>query len=207
MRIIGLTGGIGSGKSFVSALFKDLGAFVIDADEAAHAALARDGSAYDEVVAAFGAGILDADGRIDRAGLADLVFADDAARARLNAIVHPHVRAWMATALEQARERGIGVAVMDVPLLYENKLDAGMSEVVVVWTPEEVQVQRAVARGMREDDVRARIRAQMPIDEKRDRATIVIDNSGDPEATRRQVKEVWTRLADLPAEEPRGKED
>jgi dephospho-CoA kinase len=207
VRIIGLTGGIGSGKSFVSGLLKELGAEVIDADEVARAALDRGGPAYHDAVAAFGEGILDADGHIDRARLADTVFSDDAARARLNAIVHPRVREEMARALEEARQKDTEVVVMDVPLLYENSLEAGVSEVLVVWTPETIQVERAVARGMREIDVRARIRAQLPIDEKRSRADIVIDNSGDRESTRRQVIEAWKRLADLPAEEPGGKED
>jgi dephospho-CoA kinase len=207
VRIIGLTGGIGSGKSFVSGLLKELGAEVIDADEAARAALDREGPAYHDAVAAFGEGILDGGGHIDRARLADTVFSNDAARARLNAIVHPRVREEMARALEEARDKGAEVVVMDVPLLFENSLEAGVSEVMVVWTPENIQVERAVARGMREDDVRARIRAQLPIDEKRSRADIVIDNSGDRESTRRQVVEAWRRLADLPAEEPGGKED
>jgi dephospho-CoA kinase len=194
VRIIGLTGGIGSGKTTVSAILRDLGATVVDADEAARGALLKGAPGYDEVVASFGDVILDDGGRVDRQRLADIVFADDEARARLNAIVHPRVREWMAVALHEADTKGVEVAFMDVPLLYENGLDRGLEEVVVVWAPEETQVERAVSRGLREDDVRARMRAQMPLAEKRARATRVIDNSGPMEETRLQVRRLWEDL-------------
>ncbi|HEV3230981.1 MAG TPA: dephospho-CoA kinase [Candidatus Dormibacteraeota bacterium] len=191
MRIIGLTGGIGSGKSTVTGMLRDLGAAVVDADEAAHAVLLPGSEGAEEVAAGFGPEVTDEAGRIDRQRLADIVFNDEAARARLNAIVHPRVQAWMAEAVAEAGRRGVETVVLDVPLLYENGLDAGTTEVWVVWVPEALQVARAVARGMREDDARARIAAQMPLEEKRRRAARVIDNSGSRDATRAQVRAAW----------------
>jgi dephospho-CoA kinase len=191
MRIIGLTGGLGSGKSTVSQMLRDLGATVVDADADARDALAPGSGGAAQAIAAFGPEIADAAGHIDRQRLADIVFADPAARARLNAIVHPFVRARMAEAIDDAARRGLEAVVADIPLLYESHLEAGTAEVWVVWVPEEVQVRRAVARGMREDDARARIAAQMPLAEKRARATRVIDNSGSLQATRDQVETAW----------------
>jgi dephospho-CoA kinase len=194
MRIIGLTGGIGSGKSTVSALLRELGAYIVDADEAARAVVEPGRPGLEEVVAEFGPEMLGPDGRLDRARLARRVFADDAARMRLNAIVHPHVRQWMAAETARGADSGAPLLVTDVPLLYESGLDAGLDGVIVVWTPESTQVERAVARGMEEADVRARIRAQMPLEEKRRRATHVIDNSGSAEETKAAVQRLWSEL-------------
>ncbi|MHB8509192.1 MAG: dephospho-CoA kinase [Candidatus Dormibacteria bacterium] len=206
MRIIGLTGGIGSGKSTVSGMLRALGAAVVDADEAAHATLMKGAQGYDEVRGEFGESVLDAEGRIDRLALADIVFKDEAARARLNAIVHPRVAEWMAAAVAEEAARGRDTVLMDIPLLFENGLDRGMAETWVVWVPREVQVERAVLRGMREDDVRARVAAQMPLDQKRRRATVVIDNSGELALTLDQVRTEWSRLSAvaLPPDEEKG---
>ena len=194
MRIIGLTGGIGSGKSTVSAMLRELGAFVVDADEGARLAVAPGSAGLAELVEAFGGEVLDADGALDREKLADLAFADRDALARLNAITHPRVRTWMADQVQEAQERAAEIVVLDVPLMYESGLEAGLEDVVVVWAPEELQVERAIARGVREDDVKARIKAQIPLDQKRDRAGRVIDNSGSLGETRRQVEELWLNL-------------
>jgi dephospho-CoA kinase len=194
MRIIGLTGGIGSGKSTVSAMLRELGAFVVDADEGARLAVAPGSAGLAELVEAFGGEILDAGGALDREKLADLAFADRDALARLNAITHPRVRTWMADQVQEAQERAAEIVVLDVPLMYESGLEAGLEDVVVVWAPEELQVERAIARGVREDDVKARIKAQIPLDQKRDRAGRVIDNSGSLGETRRQVEELWLNL-------------
>jgi dephospho-CoA kinase len=138
--------------------------------------------------------MLGADGRLDRARLAERVFADEAARQKLNGITWPRVREWSAQRVAQATAQDAPLVVMDVPLLYEAGLDKGLAVVVVVWVPEEEQVRRAVARGMDEADVRARVKAQMPLDEKRRRATHVIDNSGELADTRAAVARLWSEL-------------
>jgi len=194
MRIIGLTGGIGSGKSTVTAMLRERGATVVDADEAARAVVEPGQPALAEIRAQFGEEVLGADGQLNRGALAQLVFDDQAARLRLNAIVHPRVREWMAAAIAEAAGAGVGTVFMDTPLLYETGLDEGMAETVVVWVPAPLQVERAVARGMAEEDVRARVAAQMSLEEKRARATRVIDNSGTLEDTARQVEELWRSL-------------
>jgi dephospho-CoA kinase len=199
MRIIGLTGGIGSGKSTVSVMLKELGAFIVDADEGARVVVEPGRPALAEVVETFGPEILDAGGGLDREKLADRVFGDAAALERLNAITHPRVREWMAERITEAQAADATLVVLDIPLLFESGLEGGLEEVVVVWAPEELQLQRAVARGVREDDARARIKAQMPLDQKRDRATRVIDNSGGLDDTRRQVEELWLELSRDPA--------
>ena len=197
MRIIGLTGGIGSGKSTVSAMLRELGATVVDADEAARAVVEPGQPALAEIRAEFGEEVIEPGDQLDRKALADRVFDDEAARLKLNAITHPRVREWMGARVAEAAAAGAEVAFMDTPLLYETGLDAGVAETVVVWVPVEQQVQRAVARGMDEADVRARIRAQMALDEKRARADHVVDNSGSLEATRQQVEALWVALSGI----------
>jgi dephospho-CoA kinase len=122
------------------------------------------------------------------------VFRDDSALARLNAIVHPLVRQWAAERTAQAAAEGAQVVIQDIPLLYENGLDAMIPKVIVVYAPSELQVRRLVAKGMGEDHARERMAAQLPIDEKRRRANWVIDNSGSLEATRGQVERLWTEI-------------
>ncbi len=194
MKLIGLTGGAGSGKTTVSAILHDLGATVIDADEAAHAAYEPGSPGFDAVVNEFGSDYV-RDGRIDRARLGELVFNDAGARQRLNAIVHPLVREWMAARTAEAAMRGAVVVVQDVPLIFENGLERIYSTVVLVYVPEHLQLTRLVeGRGISEDKARAMIAAQMPIDEKRKLAHHVIDNSGSREATRQQVEWLWDHL-------------
>jgi dephospho-CoA kinase len=194
VKLIGLTGGVGSGKSTVAGILGDLGAAIVDADEASHAVYAPGTAGFDAVVREFGPDYV-RDGLIDRARLGRLVFDDEDARRRLNAIVHPLVRDWMAQRTLEAVERGAEVVVQDVPLLYENGLEDLFSSVVLVYTPEEVQLERLVeGRGISEERARAMIAAQMPIDEKRRRAHHVIDNSGTKEETRRQVEEIWAQI-------------
>ena len=195
MRIIGLTGGIGSGKSTVSGMLQDLGAAVVDADAGARAVVEPGQPALAEIVTAFGAEVLGPDGGLDRKAVAEKVFTDEAARHKLNSITHPRVREWMAARIGEAVEGGAQVVIMDTPLLYEAKLDGGVAETIVVWVPVEVQVQRAVSRGMDEADVRARIAAQMSLDDKRGWATHLIDNSGTEEETRAHVAALWQELS------------
>jgi len=194
LKLIGLTGGVGSGKSTVAEMLRELGATVIDADEATHAVYEPGTPGFDAVVREFGAGFV-RDGAIDRALLGGLVFADEDARQRLNAIVHPLVRDWMAHRTLEAFDCGAPIVVQDVPLLYESRLEGLFSSVVLVWTPPEVQLERLLrGRGVPAERARAMIAAQMPIDEKRMRSHHVIDNSGTVEQTRRQVEEMWAQM-------------
>jgi dephospho-CoA kinase len=193
MDLIGLTGGVGSGKSTVSGFLRELGATVIDADEGARAVVEPGTPGYRAVVEAFGPEVAPA-GHLDRARLAQLVFNDRQALERLNSIVHPLVREWSAERLAEAAEQGAEVVVQDIPLLFENGLDGLFKATVLVYLPAPLQVERLVARGMPEEDARARIANQLPIEEKRARATYLIDNSGSPEATRTQTEKVWTEI-------------
>jgi dephospho-CoA kinase len=195
VKLVGLTGGVGSGKSTVAAILGELGAAVVDADEASHAVYEPGTPGFDAVVRDFGEGYV-RDGRIDRKALGELVFKDPDARRRLNATVHPLVREWMAQRTAEALQHGADVIVQDVPLLFENKLEALFPTIVLVWVPPEVQVERLVTgRGFTRERAREVIAAQMPINEKRTRSTHVIDNSGTIESTRAQVFELWETLA------------
>ena len=195
MKLIGLTGGVGSGKSTVAAVLRELGADVVDADEASHAVYEPGTPGFAAVVREFGGGMV-RDGRIDRKRLGEIVFKDSDARRRLNAIVHPLVREWMAARTAEAIDRGADVVVQDVPLLFENGLEKLFPIVVLVWVPKEVQVDRLVnGRGFSRERAREVIAAQMPIDEKRARAQHVIDNSGTSESTRAQVEGLWGDLS------------
>jgi dephospho-CoA kinase len=194
LKLIGLTGGAGSGKTTVARMFRELGAAVVDADEAAHAVYEPGTPGFDAVAREFGPDYVRA-GRIDRARLGELVFRDRDALRRLNAIVHPLVRDWMAERTQEAAGRGADVIVQDVPLIFESGLEPLYSAVVLVYVPEEVQVSRLVSgRRLSEERARAIIASQMPIEEKKLRARHVIDNSGRLDATRGQVREVWSEL-------------
>jgi dephospho-CoA kinase len=176
-------------------MLRELGAEVLDADDAAHAAYEPGTPGFEEVVREFGSEFV-RDGRIDRARLGELVFNDKDARLRLNAIVHPLVREWMAARTAEAAERGARVVVQEVPLLFENGLERLYSSVVLVYVPESVQLERLVeGRGLNEERARAMIAAQMPIEEKRRRAQHVIDNSGTRQATHSLVDALWPILA------------
>ena len=197
MKLIGLTGGVGSGKSTVAGMFAELGATIVDADEATHAVYAPGTDGFDAIVEAFGPQFV-RDGRIDRKRLGDLVFRDEAARSRLNEIVHPRVRDWMTARTVEAVEHGAQIVIQDVPLLFENGLQDLFSSTVLVYAPPQTQVERLVVqRGLSPDRAGSILAAQMPIDEKRPLATFVIDNDGGLEETRRQVEEIWARVRSL----------
>lgn len=206
-RVIGLTGGIGTGKSTVARMLADLGAVVIDADAIVHALQAAGSPALAEIVAAFGPGVLDARGELDRARLADVVFRDPAQRQRLDAIMHPRVGAEMARRAEAARRAQAPLVVLDIPLLFETRpreraaARAGFDATVLVHCPPAVQIERTVARdGCSRAEAERRVAAQMPIDEKRRLADHVIDNSGTVAETRRQVLALWRALTGVCAE-------
>jgi len=202
--VIGLTGGIGSGKSTVARMFAERGATVIDADAIVHELQAPGAPLVDEIARAFGPDVLDADGALDRKALADRVFRDPEARQRLNALVHPKVGAEFARRLQAAQSAGAPLVVLDIPLLFESRRAgaggaSGMDfrATVLVWVPEEVQIERQMARdGCTRTEAERRVRAQMPLDEKRDLADHVVDNSGDLAETARQVDEIVRQLVD-----------
>ena len=193
MELIGLSGGIGSGKSTVSGFLRELGARVVDADEGARAVVEPGTPGQAAVIAEFGPGVAGPLG-LDRARLADMVFHDRQALERLNAIVHPLVREWTIARLAEAEAEGVDRVVQDIPLLFENGYEPLFRATILVYVPPDLQVVRLVARGMSEADARARIANQMPIDSKRARATYVIDNSGPREETRAQTARVWTEI-------------
>src|SRR5260370_6237191 len=194
MKLVGITGGVGSGKSTVAEMMRQLGVEVIDADEATHAVSEPGTPGFDAVVREFGDEYV-AGGRIDRARRGELVFNDDDARRRLTSMVHPLGREWMAQRTAEAIERGANVVVQDVPLLFENGLERLFSTVVLVYAPEEVQVERLVSdRGFTPERARAMIAAQMPIEDKRGRAHHVINNTGTREDARAQIEKVWKQL-------------
>jgi dephospho-CoA kinase len=191
MRVLGLTGGIGSGKSMVAQMFAQLGAVVIDADRLARAVVEPGEPALQEITATFGSDVLLPDGHLDRSKLAGVIFSDPAERAKLDAITHPRIRARMDAEIK-ARRLGPGVLIVDVPLLYENDRTHTVERVIVVWVDPQTQLQRIRQRdGLSADAARQRIAAQMPLDAKRARADHVIDNSGGREDTRRQVEAIY----------------
>ena len=195
MKLIGLTGGVGSGKSTVAAMLRELGAEVIDADEASHAVYEPGTAGFAAVRREFGDEYV-REGRIDRRRLGELVFKDGDARRRLNDIVHPLVHEWMAARTAEAAQREARVVVHDVPLLFENGLERFYTSVVLVYVPDAIQVERLVGgRGLTAQLAQAVINAQLPIDEKKRRAHHIIDNTGTVEATRAQVGMLWAALA------------
>jgi len=201
-RVIGLSGGIGTGKSTVAGMLARLGAVVIDADAIVHELQAPGTPMLAELAAAFGAEVLRPDGSLDRARLGELVFRDPEARQRLGKLVHPAVGAEMRRRLDAAREAGVGLVVLDIPLLFEGRKAGtgsaallGFDATVLVYAPEALQIERQLARdGHGPDEALRRVRSQMPIDEKRALADFVIDNSGSLAETERQVRELYERL-------------
>ena len=185
MLRIGLTGGIGSGKSTVAALLAARGALVVDADRIAREVFEPGTPGLAAVVDAFGPGVLAEDGSLDRAALAAIVFADPEARARLDGIVHPLVRARAREVIGQAAPDA--VVVQDVPLLVETGQADAHDLVLVVETDLETRVARLLLRGLSEDDAHARIAAQATDEQRRAVADVVLDNSGGPEALAEQV--------------------
>ena len=193
----GLTGGIGSGKSEVARRLAALGAVIIDADVAARAVVASGTPGLARVAEAFGAGVLGADGTLDRERLGAIVFRDPASRATLNAIVHPLVGQWMRAAdrAAVAAAHGDVIIVHDVPLLAENRRAGDFDLVIVVDIPPELQLERLVSlRGMTPDQARARMAAQASREQRLAVADLVIDNSGTLADLDRRVAEVWADL-------------
>ncbi|HUP85606.1 MAG TPA: dephospho-CoA kinase [Acidimicrobiales bacterium] len=199
MLLVGLTGGIGAGKSTVSAMLAGRGAVIVDADAIVRELQAPGGAAFVGIVERFGPGVVAADGTLDRPALASLVFGDEPALKDLNAITHPLVGREMAARIA-AEGSGDNVVVLDIPLLAERggKGAYPVSAILVVDCPVDVAVGRLVAhRGFSESDARARVAAQISREERCAIADRVIDNAGDPESLEAQVEEVWDWLVGL----------
>lgn len=190
MRRIAITGGIACGKSTVGRVFEQAGIPVFDADVLAHEAMRPGGTVHRAIVRAFGRGVTGPDGAIDRAKLGAIVFADPAARARLNALVHPAVRRALARRLREAGRGGARAAAAIVPLLFEAGMDGGWDAIVCVTAPRAEVLRRLRMRGLGTRAAAARIRAQAPLREKVRRADHVLRNIG----ARRTVEAATRRL-------------
>jgi dephospho-CoA kinase len=197
MLVVGLTGGIGAGKSTVSHLLAGRGAVIVDADAIARAVVEPDGPAYQGVVDRFGKDVLQDDGTLDRAALAAIVFSDADALKDLNAIVHPAVGAVITERLAEESSTS-HVVVLDVPLLVESGR-GDTAGTIVVDCPPEVALRRAVARGLPEDDVRRRMANQVSREERLAKADFVVDNSGPESALPAEVDKAWAWIQSLPA--------
>ena len=201
-RTVGLSGGIGSGKSTVSELFRGLGAAVVDADAIVHELQAPGTPLLGEITAAFGQDILDANGALDRKALGAIVFGDAEARGRLGQLVHPRVADEMVRRTEEAARLGAPLIVLDIPLLFEGRAAGtgtsarmGYDTTVLVWVPRDVQLERTMTRdACSREEAQARIDAQMPLDDKRALADFVIDNSGERSHTREQVAQLYEKI-------------
>ena len=199
---IGLSGGIGSGKSTVSRLLNELGAIIVDADAIVHELQAAGQPMLKEIAAAFGDGVLTGDGALDRPALGSIVFRDPERRRELEQIVQPPVVAEMARRAKVAIDDGVPMVVMDIPLLFEGKKTGRGSAAamqydatICVWVPLETQIERTMSRDECDrGEAERRIAAQLPIDEKREMADHIIDNSGTPEQTCEQVEALYAQL-------------
>ncbi|MFO8060687.1 MAG: dephospho-CoA kinase [Bacillota bacterium] len=190
--IIGLTGGLGSGKTAVGDFLRRGRVPVISCDEISHQLMRPGHPMYERTVAEFGDSVLDADGRLDRGKLGERIFSDPDARERLQEITHPGILEEMGCRLRQLATEGARVVILDIPLLYEEGLEDMCDEVWVVWCRREQQVRRVMRRdGLSEDEVNRRIDAQMPLQEKIRRADLVIDNSGTPDALACRLAQIW----------------
>ena len=192
-QVVAVTGGIGSGKSTASRLFGERGAVVVSADELARQVVTPGSGPLQALVRTFGQTILAADGSLDRRALGRIVFADPEKRKQLEQISHPAIRALAHKAFEQAIRAGAPLVVYDCPLLFETGLDrSGFRAIVTVTAPVERCIERVVARdGLSVAEAKARIAAQLPLEEKVRRSTHVLDNSGSPEALASAVAELY----------------
>jgi dephospho-CoA kinase len=196
MVIAGLTGGIATGKSTVSRILRELGAHIVDADRIARDVVCCGKPAWEEIKKQFGDEILLPDGGIDREKLGHIVFYDEGKRTALERIIHPEVSRGMEDEVRVITGTDpIAVVILDVPLLIEIAMDRGLNQVIVVYCPEDLQLKRLMERDrISREDALARVRAQMPIEEKKIHATILIDNSSSLDETRKQVEQAYKKL-------------
>jgi dephospho-CoA kinase len=195
MIIVGLTGGIATGKSTVATIFAELGAYRIDADRLARDVVKPGQPAMQAIMNYFGKDIVNENGQLNRKKLADIIFADPVKRNVLNEMTHPPIRALLRDELAQARKKGACVALVEVPLLYEGGFDRDVDVVVVVSVRATTQLSRLMTReNLNEQEAQLRVSAQMPLAEKVARADFVVNNDGDHDHARQQVNEIWQQL-------------
>ena len=193
MRVIGLTGGIGSGKSLAAEYFADLGAIVIDADQLARAAIERGSAGFDEVVMIFGDSILK-NGDIDRRALGELVFKDPSLKAKLEGVIHPWIRNEFEEAVASLKENE--TLVYEIPLLFETKAQDRFDLVITVEASIENRIARLRAKGLHISEIEARIAAQASREQRESIADFLIENDGDQDELLRKVENIWDELAD-----------
>lgn len=199
MLVIGLTGGIASGKSTVSGYLRELGAVIVEADRVGHEAYLPHTEVWQEVVAAFGPEILGQDEQIDRGRLGQIVFNDAEALARLNEITHPRIRKMVAERLEEMRRDGVKVAVLEAAILVEAGWTGLVDQVWVTWAPEEVAIRRLVDRNRLSDEqARARLASQMPPAQKIQYADVIINTDCTFEEEQEQVATMWEQCLARP---------
>lgn len=192
--IIGLTGGIASGKSTVSRMLSERGLPIIDADVEARLAVQKGEKAHREIINEFGSSILDSAGEIDRVKLGGIIFNDEDKRRLLNGIVHPEVRKRMMEKRDESVLRGERGVILDIPLLFESKLEYMVDKIILVFVNEETQFRRLMARNsLKETEAMARIQSQMPLKDKINLADRVIDNNGTTEETGRQLQHILSQ--------------
>lgn len=192
--IVGLTGGLATGKTTVAKIFKELGAEVVDADIIAREIVRKGTEVFDEIVKVFGEGIIGEEGELDRKKLASIIFCDEEAREKLNMITHPPIRKRIVEEIARLKESK-RIIVLDVPLLIEAGFSDLVDVVVVVSAGEEEQIRRVMKRdGIKREEALLRIRSQLPLQSKLDAADYVIDNSGPLDRTRMEVRRVWRGL-------------
>lgn len=194
MVVLGLTGGIACGKSTISLMLKELGAVIIDGDVLSRELTAEKGPALPDIRTAFGDGVFHPDGTLDRRALGAVVFSDDQARATLDAIMQPLLLTMILRAIENARQSGASVCVLDMPLLYEKDLDRLCDRVWCAYIPQETQLERLMQRdGFTREEAEARLRSQLPAAEKAARADVIIDTSGPIQYTKEYVISLYAK--------------
>ncbi len=195
MKLIGLTGGIATGKSAVASMLRQLGANIIDADELAREIVQPGQETWKDIVNAFGAEILRGDKTIDREKLRKTVFKDEKARKRLETITHPRIRTLAQQRIRKLTIEGAEVVIYDAPLLFENQVHLWLRPVILVACDLATQKQRLRERdGLNEEEIQQHLKAQMTVEEKRQLADFIIENTGDLETLKRQAKEVWGKI-------------
>jgi dephospho-CoA kinase len=195
MKVIGLTGGIGSGKSTVSGFLAQLGAVIIDADRVGHEALGTNSQVWRELLATFGWQVITPSGEVNRKKLAEIVFSNPESLSRLNQIVHPRMYDMVRTQLEEYRRRGVGVVVLEAPLLIEAGWTSLVDEVWVTVAPQSTVLRRLKEKfGLSEPEALARIRCQLASEERVKHADVIIDTDCDLDELKAKVKELWQGL-------------
>lgn len=198
MKVIGLTGGIATGKSSVASLLREFGAKIVDADQIAREIVRPGQSAWQGIVDAFGPQILKADKTIDRDKLRKIIFKDNEARRILETITHPQIRRLAQEKIKKLASEGAGITVYEAPLLYENSVHLWVGPVILVACDLETQKTRLRERdGLSVKEIEQHLKAQMPLEAKRQLADIIIENIGDLEDLRKQVKEVWEKITTI----------